>query len=104
MDNGPELTADALRDFCRFSGTGACYIEPGAPWQNAYVESLNARVRDEFLNQELFYTLPEAQILAEDWRIDHNQHHPHSALDGRSPDEFAAIWRQTDTTTETPTP
>lgn len=104
MDNGPELTADAIKDFCRFDGPGACYIEPGSPWQNAYIESLNNRVRDEFLNQELFYTLPEARILAEDWRIDHNQHHPHSALDGRSPNEFAAIWRRTDTTTPTPTP
>lgn len=104
MDNGPELTADAVRDFCRFGGPGACYIEPGSPWQNAYVESLNNRVRDEFLNQELFYTLSEARTLAEDWRIDHNQHHPHSALDGRSPDEFAAIWRRTGTTTVTTTP
>ncbi|HMS86690.1 MAG TPA: DDE-type integrase/transposase/recombinase, partial [Nitrospira sp.] len=65
MDNGPELTANALRDFCQFSGTGACYIDPGTPWQNAYVESLNARVRDEFLNLELSYTLPEAQFLTE---------------------------------------
>ena len=31
-DNGPELTANALRDWCRFSGTGSSYIEPGAPW------------------------------------------------------------------------
>lgn len=104
MDNGPELTADAVRDFCQFGGPGACYIEPGSPWQNAYVESLNNRIRDEFLNQELFYTLTEAQILAEDWRIDHNQHHPHSALGMLTPNEFAALGRRTDTTTTTPTP
>ena len=36
--NGPELTANALRDWCRFSGTGSSYIEPGAPWENPYVE------------------------------------------------------------------
>lgn len=103
-DNGPELTSHALADWCRFSGTGASFIEPGAPWQNAYIESLNSRIRDELLNQELFHTLIEAQVLAEDWRIDHNQHHPHSALGMLSPNEFAAIWRQTDTTTPTPTP
>lgn len=103
-DNGPELTSHALADWCRFSGTGASFIEPGSPWQNAYVESLNSRIRDELLNQELFHTLLEAQILAEDWRIDHNRHHPHSALGMLSPDEFAAIWRQTGTTTATPTP
>ena len=44
-DNGPELTADALRDWCRFSGTGSSYIEPGAPWENPYVESFNGRLR-----------------------------------------------------------
>lgn len=103
-DNGPELTSHALADWCRFSGTGAAFIEPGAPWQNAYVESLNGRLRDELLNQELFHTLLEAQVLAEDWRIDHNKNHPHSALQMLSPDEFAANWRRTGTTTATPTP
>ena len=44
-DNGPELTANALRDWCRFSGTGSSYIEPGAPWENPYVESFNGRLR-----------------------------------------------------------
>lgn len=103
-DNGPELTSHALADWCRYSGAGASFIEPGSPWQNAYIESLNSRIRDELLNQELFHTLLEAQVLAEDWRLDHNQHHPHSALQMLSPDEFAANWRRTGTTTGTPTP
>ncbi len=103
-DNGPELTSHALADWCRFSGTGAAFIEPGSPWQNAYVESLNGRLRDELLNQELFHTLLEAKVLAEDWRIDHNKNHPHSALQMLSPYEFAAIWRRSDTTTATTTP
>jgi transposase InsO family protein len=38
-DNGPELTTNALRDWCRFTGVGTSYIEPGSPWQNPYVES-----------------------------------------------------------------
>ena len=46
-DNGPELTANALRNWYRFSGTGSSYIEPGAPWENPYVESFNGRLRDE---------------------------------------------------------
>ena len=49
-DNGPELTAHALRDWCRFSRTETAFIEPGSPWQNAYVESFNGRVRDELLD------------------------------------------------------
>jgi putative transposase len=103
-DNGPELTSHALADWCIFSGTGDSFIEPGSPWQNAYVESLNPRIRDELLNQELFHTLLEARVLAEDWRIDHNRNHPHSALGMLSPDEFAAIWRRSGTTTGTTTP
>ena len=103
-DNGPELTSHSLADWCRFSGTGVAFIEPGAPWQNAYVESLNGRLRDELLDQELFHTLLEAKVLAEDWRVDRNQHHPHSALQMLSPDEFAANWRRSGTTTATSTP
>ncbi len=69
-----------LEDWYRLSGTGAAFIEPGSPWQHPYVESLNVRLRDELLNQELFFTLLEAQVLAEGWRTDHNKNHPHSAL------------------------
>jgi putative transposase len=46
-DNGPEMTANALRDRGRFSGAGSAYIEPGSPWQNPYVESFGGGVRDE---------------------------------------------------------
>jgi putative transposase len=89
-DNGPEMTANALRDWCRFSGAGSAYIEPGSPWQNPYVESFGGRVRDELLAVELFSCLAEAQVLIEDWRVDYNQHRPHSALGMRSPAAFAA--------------
>ena len=51
-DNGPELIAWALRDWCRMSRVGISYIEPGSPWENPYVESFNGRVRDELLNLE----------------------------------------------------
>jgi putative transposase len=89
-DNGPELTAWVLRDWCRLGKTGTAYIEPGSPWQNAYVESFNARLRDELLNVEEFTSLAEAQILAADWRTDYNANHPHSALGMMSPARFAA--------------
>jgi transposase InsO family protein len=64
-DNGPELTANALRDWCRFAGTGTSYIEPGSPWQNPYVESFGGRLRDELLAVEAFSSLLEAQVLVE---------------------------------------
>ena len=61
------------------------YIEPGSPWENGYCESFNARFRDELLNGELFYTLKEAQILIEQWRVHYNTVRPHSALGYRPP-------------------
>ena len=56
-DNGPELIAWVLRDWCRMSRVGISYIEPGSPWENPYLESFNSRVRDELLNVEDFATL-----------------------------------------------
>ena len=57
----------------------------GSPWENGYCESFNARFRDELLNGEIFYTLREAQILIEQWRIHYNTVRPHSALGYRPP-------------------
>jgi putative transposase len=92
MDNGPELIAWALRDWCRLSGTGTIYIEPGSPWENPYVESFNGRVRDELLNVEEFGSLLEAQVIIEAWRIEYNTYRPHSSLGGLTPTEFTARW------------
>ena len=69
-DNGPELIADTLREWYRYSRIGISYIEPGSPWENPYVESFNGRVRDELLNIEEFGSLLEAQVVVEDWRIE----------------------------------
>jgi putative transposase len=91
-DNGPELTAHAMRDWCRFAKAGTAFIEPGAPWQNAFVESFNGRVRDELLDVEQFSCLAEAKVLIADWREDYNQRRPHSALGMRTPSAFAAAW------------
>ncbi len=93
-DNGPELTANALKDWCRFSRAGSAYIEPGSPWQNPYVESFGSRVRDELLSVELFSCLAEARVLIEDWRQDYNQHRPHSALGMMAPARFAIGYRE----------
>ena len=42
MDNGTELTASALRDWCRFSESGTVYINQASPWENPFIESLTA--------------------------------------------------------------
>jgi putative transposase len=91
-DNGPELIANALRDWCRMARVGISYIEPGSPWENPYVESFNGRVRDELLNIEDFATLLEAQVVVEAWRIEYNTYRPHSALRGLTPAEVRATW------------
>jgi putative transposase len=88
-DNGPELTANALRDWCRFHQAGSSYIEPGSPWQNPYVESFGGRLRDELLAVETFSSLLEARVLVEDWRIEYNTVRPHSALGYLTPTDYA---------------
>jgi len=61
------------------------YIEPRSPWQNGYIESFNARLRDGILNGEIFYTLWEAQIIIESWRRHYNAIRPHASLGYKPP-------------------
>jgi len=84
-DNGPELTATAVREWLARVGVTPLFIEPGSPWENGYIESFNGKLRDELLDRELFYTLAEAQILTEWWRQEYNHLRPHSALGYRPP-------------------
>ena len=92
MDNGTEMTAHALQDWCRFSKTATAYIEPGSPWQNPFVESYHSRVRDELLDVEEFSCLAEARVVVADWQEDYNLRRPHSSLGMRAPAVFAAQW------------
>jgi putative transposase len=84
-DNGPEFVAKELRKWLGNVGTGTLYIEPGSPWENGYCESFNGKLRDECLNGEIFYSLKEAQIVIETWRVEYNTRRPHSALGYRPP-------------------
>ena len=84
-DNGPELTAHLVRDWLARLEVGTLFIEPGSPWENGYVESFNGKLRDELLEREIFYTLREAQILIERWRVEYNTIRPHSSLGYRPP-------------------
>ena len=84
-DNDPEFVAEAVRDWISAVGAKTAYIEPGSPWENGYCESFNARLRDELLNGEIFYSPKEAQIVIEEWRKHYNTARPHSALGYRPP-------------------
>jgi putative transposase len=84
-DNGPEFTAKLVRQWLSHIGVKTLFIEPGSPWENGYVESFNGKLRDELLNREIFYTLVEAKVLIERWRVHYNRVRPHSSLGYRPP-------------------
>ncbi len=86
-DNGTELTSRAVLDWTNRAGIEWHYIPPGKPQQNAFVESFNARFRDECLNEEVFGSMAEARAVIETWRRDFNTARPHSAHGGLTPTE-----------------
>jgi putative transposase len=88
-DNGPEFIAKAVRDWIASNGFGTLFIEPGSPWQNPYSETFNSKFRDELLNMESFGSVLEAKVLGKEYRRIYNEERVHSALDYRTPSEYA---------------
>jgi putative transposase len=84
-DNGSEFTATAVREWLGRVGLKTLFVEPGSPWENGCNESFNSKLRDELLNREIFYTLQEAKVLIERWRVHYNTQRPHSSLGYRPP-------------------
>jgi putative transposase len=84
-DNGPEFVAKAVQKWITAVGAKTAYIAPGSPWENGFIESFNARLRDELLDGEIFYSLREAQVVIENWRRHDNQLRPHASLGYRAP-------------------
>ena len=84
-DNGPEMIAQALRQWLAKLGTKTLYIAPGSPWENGYCESFNGKLRDECLKGEIFSSLKEAQVVIGAWRRHSNRVRPHSSLGYRPP-------------------
>jgi putative transposase len=84
-DNGPEFVARDPRTWLAGTGAKRAYIEPGSPWENGYCESFNSKLRDEFLNGEIFHSMKEIRVLAERWRVHYNTVRPHSSLGYRPP-------------------
>lgn len=92
-DNGPEFIAKAVQNWLQNRRAKTLFIAPGSPWENAYSESFNSRLRDEVLDRELFTSLAEAKFMLEEHRREHNELRPHSSLGYQTPAEFAAAWR-----------
>jgi len=89
-DNGSEFIAKELQCWLAANKIRTIYIEPGSPWQNGFVESFHSRFRDECLNREQLWTLTEARVVIEDFRVHYNQRRPHSKLGYQSPAVYAA--------------
>ncbi len=84
-DNGPEFVAKVVQEWITAVGAKTAYITLGSPWKNGYVESFNARLRNELLDGEIFYTLREAQNVIESWRRHFNAIRPHESLGYKPP-------------------
>ncbi|UMA67067.1 IS3 family transposase (plasmid) [Roseivivax marinus] len=95
-DNGPEFIAKAVRDWIDAVGAKTAFIEPGSPWENGYCESFNSKLRDELLNGDIFYSLAEARVIIEAWRVHYNTVRPHSSLGYRPPAPEAIHWPSRD--------
>jgi putative transposase len=84
-DNGAEFVAKAVQEWITAVGAKTAYIAPGSPWENGFIESFNARLRDELLDGEIFYSLKEATIVIESWRRHYNTLRPHGSLGYKAP-------------------
>jgi putative transposase len=94
-DNGTEFTCNAMLAWCKETGIDWHFIAPGKPIQNAFVESFNGRMRDEFLNETLFFDLDDARIKVAAWVADYNGERPHSSLQYQTPAAYAATFTAT---------
>jgi putative transposase len=95
-DNGTELTSNAILTWTAETTVDWHYIDPGKPIQNAFIESFNGRLRDEFLNETLFTSLAQARAALEEWRRDYNTVRPHSRIGWLTPAVYAAKFNATD--------
>lgn len=88
-DNGPEFICQRLTKWLREKGVDPLFIEPGSPWQNGFVESFNGKLRAECLDEEIFWSRAEAQVVVDWWREAYNTQRPHQALRFKTPAEVA---------------
>lgn len=91
-DNGPEVSSRHYLAWCVERSISPIHIQPGKPTQNGHVESFHGRFRDECLNTSWFWNLWDTRRKISNWRIEYNQHRPHSSLNYRTPTEFAREW------------
>jgi putative transposase len=94
VDNGPEFTAKVFVDWCQENDITIKYIQPGKPVQNALIERFNRLFREDILDAYLFDNIHQVESLANKWKEDYNENHPHGSLGGLSPRKYARINNQ----------
>jgi len=104
MYYGTEFASKAMDAWAYQYRVQLDFIRAGRPVENGYIESFNGRLRDECLNVHVFFTLADVREKLESWREDYNQVRPHSALNDRSPQAFAATWKQSSAFARTASP
>jgi putative transposase len=87
-DNGPEFRGKALDSWAYTAKIKHCFIRPGKPVENAFIESFNGRFRDECLNEHWFTDIMDARAKIGEWRLHYNANRPHSSLGYLTPEEF----------------
>ncbi|MGX4803524.1 IS3 family transposase [Bradyrhizobium guangdongense] len=95
-DHGTEFTCNAMLAWCKDAAIDWHFIAPGKPMQNGFVESFNGRMRDELLNETLFFDLDDARTKITNWIADYNHQRPHSSLKYLTPAAYAAHLTATD--------
>ncbi|PWB84595.1 MAG: IS3 family transposase [Methylocystaceae bacterium] len=89
-DNGTEFTSNAVLSWSEENKVEWHFIAPGKPMQNGFCESFNGRMRDELLNETLFFGLDHAREKVRSWVHDYNHRRPHSSLGYATPADYAA--------------
>ena len=88
VDNGPESISGQMNAWCKLRNIKLKFIQPGKPAQNAYIERFNRIFRENILDAYWFEDLDQIRVIAEQWRSDYNNNHPHSSLNGMSPIKY----------------
>jgi putative transposase len=93
LDNFSEFVGRPMETWVIQCGVELCFIRPGRPVENGFIESFNGRLRDECLNVEWFASMDDARRKLAAWRDHYNRERPHSALGDRTPAAFARLHR-----------
>ena len=88
-DNGPEFISKDYKRWCKKMDITRIYSEPGKPMQNGIIERFNKTFREDILDAYYLRSVKHFNEIADGWKQDYNQYHPHKSLGKKSPQEFA---------------